>query len=218
MVLLFPHFISIFDIELLIRYGGLLIVFLIVYASTGLFFCFFLPSGGVLFTAGVLVATGALPYDLVTVCLLLTLASILGNSSGYWFGRKAGPSLYRRPDSRFFKRQYLVAAEEFYRKYRKPALIIAFFLPILRAFAPIVAGMIRMSFRRFILPTLLGSVLWIISFVGVGYFIASRPLLKPYLKYIVIGVILLVTIPVVIKIVRELKKTRKNKIPPTPLH
>lgn len=96
---------SIFDVEALIRYGGLLIIFLIVYASTGLFFCFFLPSGAVLFAGGVFVATGVLPYGMPAACSLLILASVLGNSSGYWFGRQAGPGLYRREDSRFFRRQ-----------------------------------------------------------------------------------------------------------------
>ena len=91
-----------FDPESLIRYGGLLIVFLLVYSTTGLFFCFFLPSGGVLFAAGVFVATGGLDYSLFTVCTLLILASVLGTITGYWFGRKAGLLLYSRKDSRFF--------------------------------------------------------------------------------------------------------------------
>lgn len=202
------NLLSIIDIEALIRYGGLLIMCIVIYASHGLFFCFFLPTGGVLFTGGVLIATGALPYNLLTVCSLLILAAVLGNGTGYWFGRQAGPSLYRRKDSRFFRRQYLEAAEEFYRKYGRLALLVAFFLPVIRTFAPIVAGMIRMNFRRFILPSFAGAVLWVVSFTGAGYFIGSRPLLRPWLKYIVIGIIVCVTIPILFKIIKGFRKWR----------
>src|SRR5689334_21566227 len=115
------HIFSFFDAASLIRYGGLLIMFLVVFGSTGLFFCFFLPSGAVLFTVGVFVATGTLGNNILAVNSLLILASLLGNMVGYWFGRKAGPSLYRRKDSKFFRRQYLTATEEFYGKYGKSA-------------------------------------------------------------------------------------------------
>src|SRR4026208_189872 len=140
---------KIFDPESLISGGGLLIVFLLVYASTGLFFCFFIPTGAVLFTAGIFVATGGLQYDLLTVCSLLILASILGNLTGYWFGWKTGPLLYKRKDSRFFKKRHLTTAETFYNKYGWLALTVGLYLPIIRTFASIVAGMVRLNFRRF---------------------------------------------------------------------
>src|SRR6266480_2114779 len=95
-IIILSSLLSIFDIESLIRYGGLLIVFLLVYGSTGLFFCFFIPTGAVLFTAGIFIATGGLHHDIFTVCSLLILASVFGNLTGYWFGWKAGPALYRR--------------------------------------------------------------------------------------------------------------------------
>jgi membrane-associated protein len=205
------YFLSIFDVEALIRYGGLLMICLVVYGNTGLFFCFFLPSGAVLFGAGVLVATGSLNYDIFTVCSLLTGVSVLGNLTGYWFGRKAGPSLYRRKDSRFFRRQYLTRTEEFYNKHGGIALIAGYFLPIIRTFSPVVAGVIGLKFRRFIFATITGSILWILSFVLAGYFLGSRPWLKPWLKYIVIAVILFVTIPLVIRTIKEFKKTGKEK-------
>jgi membrane-associated protein len=200
---------SIFDIEALIRYGGLLIVFLLIYGSTGLFFCFFIPTGAVLFTAGILVATGGLHYDIYTVCILLILASVLGNLTGYWFGWKAGPSLYRRKDSKFFRKHHLTTAESFYKKYGWLALTLGLYLPIIRTFASIVAGMVRLNFRRFLLLASVGSIVWILSFVLAGYFIGSRPFLKPWLKYIVIGFIIAVTIPLIIWIRKELKKLRK---------
>ena len=200
----------IFDPESMIRHGGLLIVFLLVYASTGLFFCFFIPTGAILFTTGIYAATGGLQYDIFTVCGLLILASILGNLTGYWFGWKTGPLLYSRKDSRFFKKQHLKTAETFYNKYGWLALTLGLYLPIIRTFASIVAGMVRLSFHRFLLLTITGSVAWILSFVLAGYFIGSRPFLKPWLNYIVIGFILVVTIPVIIWMIKELTKMRKE--------
>lgn len=199
-------FLSIFDVEALIRYGGLLMMCLLVYGSTGLFFCFFIPIGAVLFTGGVFIATGGLPYTLFTSCSLLILASVLGNLTGYWFGRQAGPSLYRRPDSRFFRRNYLTIAEEFYRKHGAFALAAGFYLPVVRTFAPVIAGMIRLELNRFIWPTIVGSAIWVVSFVSAGYFIGSQPFLRPWLKYIVIVFILVVTIPILVRVIRRLRK------------
>lgn len=207
---LFIRLLSIFDIEALIRNGGLLMMFLIIYGTTGLFFCFFLPSGAVLFTAGVFAATGALGYDIFTISGVLVLASILGNLTGYWFGWKAGPLLYRRKDSRFFRRHHLTTAEIFYAKYGWLALTLGLYLPIIRTFASIVAGIVRLKFRRFILLVIAGSLVWVASFVAAGYFIGSRPSLKPWIKYIVILFILGVTIPLIIKYGKEWKKMRKE--------
>lgn len=207
---IFNTILSIFDAQSLIRYGGLLIVFVVVYASTGLFFCFFLPAGIVLFTAGVFIATGDLQYNLFTACSLLIAACVLGNSTGYWFGRQAGPLLYSRKDTKLFHKQHLKTAEAFYLKYGWLALTAGLFLPVIRTFAPIVAGMVRLDFRRFVLLTFAGSVVYIVSFVTAGYFIASRPFLKPWLKYIVVAFIVAVTIPVIIRMSRELKKLGKE--------
>ena len=199
-----------FDSESLIRYGGLLLLFISVFCQTGLFFCFFIPSGGLLFTAGVFIATGDLPENIFIVCSLLIIAACLGNITGYWFGLKAGPILYKRKESRFFKRKHLDAAETFYKKNGNIALAAGLFFPIIRTFAPIVAGMIKLNFSRFVFFTLIGSVLWIVSFVMSGYLIGIMPFLKPYLKYIIIGIILTVTTPVIIGIIRNLNKEEKQ--------
>src|SRR6266498_4056716 len=164
------NMLSVFDTEALIRYGGLLIIFLAVYAQTGLFFCFFLPSGV------------------------------------YLFGRKTGPLLYTRKDSRFFRQKHLRAAEYFYNKYGQFALTVGLLFPITRTFAPIVAGIIRMKFMRFFLLVFIGSVLWIPIFILAGYLIGSVPALKEYLTYIVTTFILIVTTPLVIRIITEFKK------------
>ena len=200
---------SIFDIESLIKYGGLLIIFLMVFGSTGLFFCFFIPTGAVLFTAGVFAATGDLHYNVFEICSLLIVASIAGSLTGYWFGWKTGPLLYKRQESRFFKRGHLTTAESFYKKYGWMALILGMYLPLIRTFAPIVAGIVKLDFRKFILYTVAGSVLCTLSFVAMGYYIGSRPYLKPWLNYIVMGFIILVTIPLAIWLIKELKRIRE---------
>src|SRR5258705_1781959 len=203
---------SIFDVESLIRNGGLLAVFLLVYGTTGLFFCFFIPVGAVLFTAGIFIATGVLDYDLFIFCAFLVLASVLGNLTGYWFGWKAGPLLYKRKDSRFYKKRHLTTADSFYKKYGWLALTLGLYLPIIRTFASIVAGIVRLNFRRFILLVFSGSVVWIVSFVSAGYFIGSRPFLKPWLKDMVIFFVLAVTIPLIIWTGKELRRMRKENV------
>jgi membrane-associated protein len=198
-----------FDSDSLIRSGGLLILFLSVFCQTGLFFCFFVPSGVVLFTAGVFVATGDLHENLFIVCSLLIIASALGNMTGYWIGWKAGAMMYKRRDSRFFKKKYLDKAEAFYKKYGNIALAAGLFFPIIRTFSPVVAGMIKLDFRRFVLFTFIGSVLWISTFVIAGYLVGIMPGLRQYLKYIVIGIILAVTTPILIGIIRNLSNAAK---------
>lgn len=197
-----------FDSDSLIRYGGLFILFLAVFCQTGLFFCFFVPSGGLLFTAGVFVATGELHENLFIVCSLLIIASVLGNMVGYWFGRRSGPMIYKRKDSRFFKKRYLDKAEVFYAKHGNIALAAGLFFPIIRTFSPVVAGVIKLNFRRFTIFTFIGSVLWISTFVMAGYLVGIMPFLKPYLKFIVIGIILVITTPILITIIRKLNNAR----------
>lgn len=125
------------DTESLILYGGMLLVCLVVFSSTGFFFCFFIPSGAVLFSTGAFIASGALAYDLFTGCLILFISCFMGGWLGFYFGRQLGPSLYNRKDSFFFKRKHLDAAEKFYQKYGNLAVIAAYFLPIIRSFSPV---------------------------------------------------------------------------------
>jgi len=208
----FPEYILLFiDPEWLGRHGGLWIAMLLVYCSTGLFFCFFLPSGGVLFMAGILIASDSLQFGFFPACCLLSMASAAGSITGYWFGRKTGPLLYSRKDSRFFRKQHLRNAELFYSRYGWLALTAGLYLPIIRTFAPIVAGIVRMDFRRFVVFTFAGSIIWIVSFISAGYFIASLPFLKPWLKYIVLVFILVVTIPLIIRTLKELRKKKEER-------
>ncbi|MEP6846405.1 MAG: DedA family protein [Panacibacter sp.] len=197
---------SVFDPEILISYGGLLIMFLAVYAQTGLFFCFFLPSGVFLFTGGLFIATGQLNHNFFTVYSCMALASVLGCITGYFFGRKTGPLLRRKKDSRFFRQKYLRAAEKFYQKHGQLALIGGLFFPITRTFAPIVAGLVRMKFTRFFVFIFIGSVAWVPMYLLGGYLIGIIPAFKEYVGYIMPIVIVAVTAPSVIRIIKELKK------------
>src|SRR4051812_38631786 len=149
-----------FNPETMIQYGGLLLIMLAVYAQTGLFFCFFLPSGVFLFTGSVFVATGQLQHSLFTISICSIAASFAGCITGYWFGRKTSPLLYKRKESRFFRYKHLKAAEAFYNKYGQYALTTGFLFPVIRTFAPIVAGMVRMNLSRFVVLVFVGSVLW----------------------------------------------------------
>jgi len=200
---------KIFTTELLVRDGGLLLVFLFVFGQTGLFFCFFLPSGALMFTVGVFASTGVLPHSIFVICSLLTLAAVLGNSTGYWFGRKTGPMLYKRKSSKFFRPDHLLAATKFYKNWGRLASAGALFFPVTRTFAPIVAGMVKMKFARFICFAFIGSALWVTGFVLAGYLVGRIPLLKEYMNYVVMAIIIVVTVPVVIGIIRKLKKTVK---------
>lgn len=199
-----------FNAEALIQFGGLLLILLAIYGQTGLFFCFFIPSGALLFTAGVLVASGLFEHSLFALCSLGVVASLLGNITGYIIGYKAGLLLYRKSDSKFFKKQHLTAAENFYNKYGALALSIGIFFPLTRTFGPIIAGIIKLKFSRVLLFVFLGSIGWILAMAIAGYLIGSMPFLRPYLNYVVIAVIVLVTIPVVIKIIRGVRRENAN--------
>ena len=164
-----------------------------------------------MFTAGVFVAGGVLRTNVLLVCILLIIAAQLGNLTGYWFGKKTGAMLYNKK-SKLFKQQYLRTAQVFYEKYGTAAVMLGPFFPIVRTFAPIVAGMVKMNLRKFVLYSLIGSASWILSFVLAGYFMASMPFLKPYLKYIVTGVIIFVTIPIVARIIKELRQGGQQKL------
>lgn len=201
---------SVFDAETMVRNGGLLIICLAVFAQTGLFFCFFVPSGIFLFVGGMFVSTGKLDHDLITVCICSVLASVAGCSAGYWFGWKTGPLLYHKKDARFFKQKYLKAAELFYKKHGQLALSLGMVFPITRTFAPIVAGIVRMNFWRFVSYVFFGSVLWIPLFIIGGYLVGIIPGIRAYLGYIMFAIILVVTIPAVTKIIREFKRAGKN--------
>lgn len=193
------------DPEKLLREGGFYLVVFVIYAETGLFFGFFLPGDYLLFLAGMFVATEKLDVNIALLLAGLCVAAILGNFTGYWFGRKTGPVLYTRKDSFFFKKKYLKAAERYYNKQGAFALIMGRFVPIVRTFAPIFAGVVRLDFKRFALYNAVGGVLWICSLTLLGYFLGKRfeKEINDYLLYIIIGFITITTIPLLITFVKS---------------
>jgi membrane-associated protein len=196
------HFI---DPEKLLKEGGFYVVVFVIFAETGLFFGFFLPGDYLLFLAGMFVATGKLDVNIYVLIAGLFIAAVAGNFTGYWFGRKTGPVLYNRKETFFFKKRYLLAAEKYYRKQGAFALIMGRFVPIVRTFAPIFAGVVKLDIKKFALYNVLCAILWIASLTLLGYFLGRRfaQQIEEYLVYIIIGFILITTIPLIITFVKK---------------
>jgi len=198
----------------IMAHGGLFLVAFIIFAETGLFIGFFLPGDSLLFITGVIIAGAkdkpypfeSHPMNLVFWIILVTVAAVIGNFVGYWFGRKSGPLLMERKESWLFKRKHLEAAHEFYEKKGGLAIILARFLPVVRTFAPIVGGMVKMDFRKFTLYNLIGAAAWVFSFTLLGYLLGENTWVKDHLEYIVIGLVLITTGPVLFKMAFSKKK------------
>ena len=207
-------------IDWIIDYGGLYILLLVVFAETGLFVGFFFPGDSLLFAAGVFLdkisnkfvgidqdAPTHFSWAHVTIIVMIIIASIVGNMVGYWFGRKAGPLLYERRETWLFKKKHLVRAKQFYDKYGKGTIFLAKFLPIIRTFAPIVAGMVKMSRPVFMAYNMIGSLSWVSTMMLTGYFIDSWVKkkfdfsLQDHIEVIAIGIILVTTLPVLYKLI-----------------
>lgn len=190
--------------------GGLYIVLLIVFAETGLFVGFFLPGDSLLFITGMLIANVVISgssglFPLIYWVMLISVAGILGNYLGYWFGRRFG-GLLQQKDGRLFKRKYLQQAHDFYDKRGGGAIILARFLPVIRTFAPIVAGMVKMNGRKFSLYNILGSFIWVGSITGAGFLLGENAWVQENLDKIILGIVIITTAPVLIKFLSSRKK------------
>ncbi len=185
------HFLALIPLVKLIGYPGL---FLVVFLESGVFFGFFLPGASMLFTAGLLSSHGFFnPWVLIP---LLTIAAILGDSAGYWFGAKVGYKLFLRPNSRFFRHEYLEQAKVFYERHGVYAIVLARFVPIIRTFAPIIAGVVKMRYRTFLTYNVVGALAWAAGVTFLGYFLGERvPIIGQYLTQIVLLIIGLTLIP-----------------------
>lgn len=205
--------------EWIMQYGGLYIVLLIVFVETGIFFGFFLPGDSLLFIAGMIIANTLSPFDvqgfnLLYWILLIATAGILGNYAGYWFGKKSDRLVFRK-DNWLFKRKYIIQAKTFYDKKGGVAIMLARFLPIIRTFAPIVAGMVKMDSGKFSFYNIAGSILWSFSIVSAGFLLGENVWVKENLEKIIIGIVLLTTGPVLLKL---LVGKRKRKLKPIPVY
>lgn len=184
----------------IIEYGGLWLLLFVIFAETGLLVGFFLPGDNLILLAGILCK--AKPHlmhvDYIPLVILMTLAAVLGNVAGYWFGRKAGERLYTRKDGWLFKQKQIEVTRTYYDKYGgNITLVIARFLPVVRTFAPIIAGVIRIDFMKFMFFNFIGALAWILSLTGIGYFLVQVfPQITNYMGYIFIALIVLTALPI----------------------
>ncbi len=193
-------------------YGGLYLVALIIFAETGLFVGFFLPGDSLLFVTGLMIANSLNPTDnnfvnLIYWISLISVAGIIGNSVGYWFGKKTGPYLFERKDTLLFKRKHLLQAKDFYEKRGGGAIIFARFLPIVRTFAPIVAGVVKMDRKKFFFYNVVGSIAWVGSMTLAGFFLGENEWVKHNFEKVVIGIVVVTTGPVLFKMIFGKKKS-----------
>jgi len=209
MEFLWDWFHRIYDVESLVRVGGLAALTAIVFTETGLFVGFFLPGDSLLVTAGIFAAKGDL--DMWTLNTVLSLAAILGDTTGYAIGFKTGPMIFRREDSLFFHRKHLLTAKQFYDQYGGFTIFIARFIPILRTFAPVVAGVGKMKYSRFIAYNVFGGIFWVFSTTFAGYFLGRMvPNIQEQIHVVIAVVIFLSLLPGITKLAREKWKTRSS--------
>lgn len=209
------HWSQLLQPQFYIEHGGLWLILFVVFAETGLFVGFFLPGDSLLFVAGIyshnianeVLSTGNEYIDLVVLVVLISLAGIAGNTVGYWIGRKVGPAMYGWNENILFKRKYLRQAHDFYEKHGGGAIVIARFIPIIRTFAPVVAGIVKMDRKKFGFFNIIGSVSWVFSMLFGGHFLQKWILaefgfdLRDHLEVIVLGIVLVTTAPILYKLI-----------------
>lgn len=187
-----------------------LIVCGIVFAETGLLVGFFLPGDSLLFTAGLLVATGALDVSLPLFALLIFLAAFLGDQTGYLIGNKAGPAIFKRPDSRFFKQGYVERAHAFFERFGGRAVVLARFVPIVRTFVPVIAGVAKMPYRTFIMFNLLGALLWGVGVTMLGFWLGQYAWVGENIDLIFLAIVFVSVVPMIIEGGKALLHSRKK--------
>jgi membrane-associated protein len=186
---------------------------LIVFAESGLLIGFFLPGDSLLFTCGLLITSGDLDFPLAGAIALICLAAVLGDQAGYMFGRKVGPSLFNRPDSRLFKQENITKAHEFFEKYGPKSLVLARFVPVVRTFTPIVAGVSGMRYRSFLVFNVIGGVLWGAGVTLLGSWLGNIDVVKNNVEAILILIVLVSVVPIGIEFLRARSKARKESGP-----
>ena len=197
--------------EHLLETFGALGLFLIIFAESGLLIGFFLPGDSLLFTAGLLSSQEALPA-LPVLLVGCFVAAVAGDQVGYLFGNRVGPALFRRPDSRIFKQQYVDRAQEFFDHHGSKTIVLARFVPVVRTFVPIVAGVGKMHYRTFVTFNVIGALLWAVGITTLGYVLGDRvPWVEEHLEVTVLAIVGLSLVPVAVEIIRDRRRPR-----PTP--
>jgi membrane-associated protein len=192
------------DPNYLISTFGLLGILAVVFAESGLLIGFFLPGDSLLFTTGLLVVGHQyLTQPLWVVCALVALAAVAGDQAGYLFGRKVGPALFRRPDSKLFKQENVEKAHEFFQNHGPRSIVLARFVPVVRTFTPIVAGVSRMPYGTFVAFNIIGGTLWGAGVTVAGYFLGQIAFVHHHIELILVGIVALSVLPVVIEVLRS---------------
>ena len=202
MEFLLDLFHKIYDVESLVRIGGIVGLTVIVFVETGLLIGFFLPGDSLLVTAGLFAARGDI--ELLPLIAALSVAAVVGDTVGYNIGKRSGPRLFTRADSLFFNKKHLVTTKEFYDRHGPFTIVIARFVPIIRTFAPVVAGIGAMEYKRFISYNVVGGVGWVLSMILGGYFLGQMiPNIHKNIDKVILVVIFLSLLPIIIKVARE---------------
>jgi len=186
------------------------ILFFVVFLETGFVVVPFLPGDSLLFAAGSFAALGA--FRLPLLILILSAAAILGDTVNYWIGHKVGPRVFSREKARFFKKEHLDRTHVFYEKHGGKTIIIARFIPIIRTFAPFVAGIGRMSYGRFLAFNVVGGIAWVLSFVLAGYFFGTIPFVKRNFSLVIVVIIAISTVPIAIEVLRHRRRNKASRI------
>nr|WP_207770565.1 VTT domain-containing protein [Frankia canadensis] len=186
--------------------AGLVIVLLIVFAESGLLVGFFLPGDSLLFTMGMLIARDEISTPLPVAVILIGLAAIAGDQVGYMIGRKAGPALFNRPDSRLFRQEYVTKANAFFEKNGPRSIVLARFVPIVRTFTPVIAGVSRMNYRTFVLYNIVGGLLWGCGVTLLGYFLGSIDFIHKNIEAMLILVVLVSVLPILVEYLRSRRR------------
>ncbi len=205
-----------FDVTHLVQTGGLVLIFLMIFAESGMMVGFFFPGDTLLFAAGIFAATGKL--SIVAAIITIAIAAILGDNIGYLIGKHLGPRLFKK-DSIVFRKEYIARAEKFYEKYGTKTMLVAHFVPVIRTFAPVTAGAGHMNHKQFIIFDAIGDIAWALVVTLAGYFIGSRiPGIENYIEPVLILVVLAVLLPTIIHALRDpkvrgsiAKKFRRNR-------
>jgi len=208
---LFHHPGSLLHAQEVIRYGGLLLFFLLIFLEQGVIFCFFIPGDLVLFAAGIFVASGDLEHTIYKTCLVLIGAIISGNFFGYFLGRRFGQKLEVGRDTWYFKKSYILRTEQFFHNNGALAFIIGLYIGIFRSFIPFVSGLIKYKLPRFIFFTVLGAICWTLPLVLAGYYLGEIPFVRENFHWISLLIMALFLAPLLIKIGIEIRKQNAIK-------
>ena len=186
-------------------------VMLVIFAETGLLIGFFLPGDSLLFTLGMFVGTGAVGVHIWVAAPLVWLAAVIGNQTGYFIGRKAGPAIFNKPDSRLFKREYVERTSAFFERHGGKAVTLAQFVPIVRTFTPVIAGVGKMHYRHFITFNVLGATFWAFGITWLGYFLGSFEWIRENIDTMILAIVFISVAPMLISAISQLIKSRRQK-------